>query len=113
MFRAIAPFQPPLPEGAGTPLQWGSEDYARAHLEPCFEVWIERRTSRFGGPSRMESWERFSTNFGPTKMLLDNLPPEARETFEQTMLEHFGKSVQPDGRVVDDREYLLISGIRK
>jgi ubiquinone/menaquinone biosynthesis C-methylase UbiE len=113
MFKAIAPFQPPLPEGAGTPLQWGSEDYARAHLEPSFDVQVERRLSRFEGPSLEESWERFSTKFGPTRMLLDNLPPEARERFEQTMLEHFGKSVQPDGRVVDDREYLLISGVRK
>ena len=60
-----------------------------------------------------EWWEHFSKNFGPTRMLLDNLPPEKAEEFSAAAREHYSRHVQPDGRIVDDREYLLVTGIRK
>ena len=74
---------------------------------------IERRLSRFEAPSFDAAWQEFSTKFGPTKMLLDNLPPDRRAQFEQTMRDHFAPGIQPDGRVIDDREYLLVRGIRR
>jgi len=46
-------------------------------------------------------------------MLLDNLPLDRRAQFEQTLRDHFAPGIQPDGRVIDDREYLLVRGIRR
>jgi SAM-dependent methyltransferase len=113
MFRALAHFQPPPPEGAGLPGQWGSEEYVHERLDATFDLRIERRLSRFEDESLDHAWDSFSQKFGPTKMLLDNLPPDRRAEFEQAMRDHFAPSVQPDGRVVDDREYLLVRGIRR
>jgi SAM-dependent methyltransferase len=113
MFKLFAQYQPPLPDGAGTPLQWGTDDHVEELLGADFELTIERRMSRFEGDSLEEAWERFSTNFGPVRMMLDNLPPEKAEEFIAAGLEHFGKSVQDDGSIADDREYLLVTGIRK
>lgn len=113
MFRALAGFQPPLPEGAGRPVQWGSEEYVHERFDDTFELRIERRMSRFEMESFDQAWEEFSTKFGPTKTLLDNLPPERGEELRQTMRDHFAPGVQPDGRVVDDREYLLVRGVRR
>lgn len=113
MFRTLAPFQPPPPPGAGAPVVWGSEEYVREKLGAAFELTFERRISRYEEESAEQAWETFSTRFGPTKMLLDNLPPERRVEFEQTMSGLMQKGTQPDGRFVDEREYLLVTGIRR
>jgi ubiquinone/menaquinone biosynthesis C-methylase UbiE len=113
MFRALAPFSPPPPEGAGSPLQWGVEAYVHERLDETFELRIERRLSRLEDESLDHAWETFSTKFGPTKTLLDTLTPERRTEYEATMKGLFADGVQPDGRVVDEREYLLVRGIRR
>jgi hypothetical protein len=46
-------------------------------------------------------------------LLRANLPPERSAELEQTMLGLMRSRVQPDGRYVDNREYLLVTGIRK
>ena len=113
MFKFFAQYQPPPPEGAGTPLQWGTEGHVRELLGGDFDLTIERRMSHLENDSLDEFWELFSQNFGPVRMLLDNLPPERAAEFSDAAREHYGQHVQPDGRVVDDREYLLVTGIRR
>ena len=113
MFKALAPYQPPPPPGVGSPLMWGREEYVREKLGDAFELTIERRISRYEEESAEYAWEIFSTRFGPTKMLLDNLEPERRVEFEQTMLELMQGKTKPDGRFVDAREYLLVTGTRR
>ena len=113
MFRTLAPFQPPPPPGAGAPLQWGSEAYVEEKLDGSFDLRIERRMSHFEDDSVDESWAKFSQSFGPVKLLLENLPPERRDEFERTMLDQAREAEQPDGRMVEDREYLLVTGIRR
>jgi ubiquinone/menaquinone biosynthesis C-methylase UbiE len=113
MFRTLGPFQPPPPPRAGTPLEWGDEGHIREKLGDAFELLLERRISRHEEESTEVAWERFSTRFGPTKMLLDNLEPERRAEFEQTMLGLMQRRTQPDGRFVDEREYLLVTGKRR
>lgn len=113
MFKFFAQYQPPPPEGAGTPLQWGTEDHVRELLGDDFDLTIERRISRLEADSLEELWANLSTNFGPTRMLLDSMPAERAEEFTSAALEHFSRHVQPDGRVVDDREYLLVLGERR
>ncbi len=112
MFKFFAQYQPPPPEGAGTPLQWGTDEHVQQLLGGAFDLTIERRMSRLENESLDEFWELFSQNFGPVRMLLDNLPPERKAEFIDAGREHYRRHVQPDGRVVDDREYLLVTGIR-
>ena len=113
MFKFFAQWQPPPPEGAGTPLQWGTAEYVHRLLSSDFELTIERRMSHLENDSVDEWREHFSKNFGPTRMLLDNLPPDKAGEFSAAAREHYSRHVQPDGRVVDDREYLLVTGVRK
>ena len=113
MFRTLGPFQPPPPPGAGTPLMWGNEEHVRDRLGDTFDLTIERRISRHEEESADYAWQRFSTSFGPTKMLLENLEPERRAEFEQAMRGMMQRREQPDGRFVDEREYLLVSGVRR
>lgn len=113
MFRALGPFQPPAPPGAGIPLQWGSEDYVRDKLGGAFDLTIERRMSRWEDESVDVAWGTFSTSFGPVVTILQRLEPEQREEFRRTIVEHMSKGIRPDGTVADDREYLLVTGIRR
>jgi len=113
-FKFLAQYQPPPPEGAGSPLQWGTEDHVRDLLGNAFDLTIERRMSYLENASLDEAWEMFSENFGPVRMLLDNLPPERAAEFADAAREHLSRHVQADGRVVDEsREYLLVTGLRK
>jgi SAM-dependent methyltransferase len=112
MFKIGGQFQPPPPEGAGSPLQWGGEAYVHERLGGDFDVRVERRISRIDDESLEHAWDLFARSFGPTKTLLENLDPERRAEYERTMIAYFGEAVQADGRLVDDREYLLVVGIR-
>ena len=113
MFTFFAQYQPPPPEGAGSPLQWGTDGHVQQLLGGDFDLTLERRISRLEADSLEAFWARFSTNFGPFRLLLDTMPVEKAEEFTAAALEHYGRHVQPDGRLVDEREYLLVTGIRK
>jgi ubiquinone/menaquinone biosynthesis C-methylase UbiE len=112
MFRLLAQFQPPPPEGAGGPGQWGSEEHVREHLADAFDLTIERRTSRAEDESFDAFWDAYSTNFGPLKLLLENAG-DRRDEVETAVRGHFSRFEQADGRLVDEREYLLVTGIRR
>ncbi len=113
MFERLASFQPPPPEGAGSPLQWGSEAHVRALLGGAFELRVDRRVSEFEASSSGEAWVLFSTKFGPTKTMLENLPPERAGEFKEMMVGLLEENRQADGRIVDPREYLLVIGLRR
>jgi ubiquinone/menaquinone biosynthesis C-methylase UbiE len=113
MFKAFGPFQPPAPEGAGTPLMWGREEYVHEKLGTAFELSIERRISRAEDESPEQNWEYFAPRFGPVKTLLDSLDAERRAELEQVALAHWDKGRQPDGTYVEEREYLLVTGARR
>jgi ubiquinone/menaquinone biosynthesis C-methylase UbiE len=113
MFRTLGPYQPPPPPGAGAPVMWGQEEYVREKFGDVFDLTIERRISRHEEESAEYAWETFSQRFGPTKMLLENLDPERRDEFVQAMTGLMQKRTQPDGRFVDEREYLLVTGTRR
>jgi SAM-dependent methyltransferase len=113
MFRAFAPFQPPPPPGAGTPVMWGREEYVREKLGDSFDLSFARRISRDEAESPEHAWEYFAPRFGPVRTMLDNLEGERLAEFERAAREHWEKSRQPDGRYVDEREYLLVTGIRR
>jgi ubiquinone/menaquinone biosynthesis C-methylase UbiE len=113
MFEIAARFQPPPPEGAGTPLDWGSEEHIRRRLGDAFDLSIERRVSRAEADSFDEAWEQISTRLGPVVMALELLPPGPRDEFARLMSADLRAKVRPDGRLVDDREYFLVTGRRR
>src|SRR4051812_44455078 len=114
MFKMMSQFQPPPPEGAGSPLDWGRPEYVHELLGDAFDLEIEERESTFEQPSAEEYWTRFSPAFGPCKTLLETLDDEGRakvhDTFVGWLDENFASS---DGSIVHPREYLLIAGTRK
>src|SRR5581483_1806511 len=112
-FEIGARFAPPPPPGAGAPLDWGREDRIRELLGESFDLTIERRFSRAEADSFDEAWEQVSTRLGPVVMALENLPPGPRDEFVRLLTENVRQAVQPDGRVVDDREYFLVAGTRR
>jgi SAM-dependent methyltransferase len=114
MFRMMAQFQPPPPEGAGAPLDWGRPEHVRELLGDAFDLEIEERNSVFEMPSAEDYWTKFSPAFGPCKTLLETLDDEGRakvhDTFTRFFEEKFSSS---DGSIAHPREYLLILGTRK
>jgi ubiquinone/menaquinone biosynthesis C-methylase UbiE len=113
MFRTMAQFQPPPPPGAGIPAQWGDEGYVREKLGGDFDLKVERRLSRWEDESVDAAWNTFSTSFGPVVMLRERLEPERWDELERTMREYMQRGVRPDGSVADEREYLLVTGVRR
>lgn len=55
MFSMTAPFQPPPPDGAGAPLDWGKSEHVEELLGAAFELSFETRTSIDGGRAARRS----------------------------------------------------------
>ena len=114
MFKVMAQFQPPPPEDAGSPLDWGRPAHVQELLGDAFDLEIEERVSLFEQPSAEEYWTRFAPAFGPCKTLLETLDEEGRarlhDTFVGWLDDNFGSD---GGSIAHDREYLLITGTRK
>ena len=115
MFKLMTQFQPPPPEGAGSPLDWGRPEYVEGLLGDAFDLEIEERTSVFEQPSAEGYWTKFSPAFGPCKTLLETMDDEGRmkvhDAFVGWLDDNFSSS--PGGAITHPREYLLITGTRK
>ena len=111
-FRVMVPFQPPPTEGAGNPLDWGREGYARELLEETFELQFVHGNDPQYGDSPEEVWELFVTSFGPLKTLYDSLDHGRRAELRQAFID-FYTGHQQNGRVEAPREYLIIRGVRR
>jgi SAM-dependent methyltransferase len=113
MFRVMAQFQPPPPEGAGMPLDWGRPERVKELLGDAFELQIEERNTPFEVESADEYWTKFTPAFGPCKTLLDTLDDKGREEVRRAFfdyLEQYGSAGAP---IAQPREYLLITGTRR
>lgn len=113
-FRTLAPFQPAPPPGAGSPLAWGDPEHAhaRALLGEDFELEFHEGTSRHEAASPQESWELFSTAFGPIVTALKRLPPEEGERLHQAYLSLLEEDRVGEG-IRQDRLYTVILGRRR
>jgi len=113
LFALMRSFQPPPPPGAGSPFQWGSEEYVQERLGDAFELEFERGVSHLRVPSGEDYWQLFSSSYGPTKTLADSLEPDRREEFHRSWVEFFETNYRRDGQIDHDREYLLVLGTRR
>jgi SAM-dependent methyltransferase len=112
MFRMMAPFAPPPPDGVGSPFDWGREERVQELLGDAFELSFEDRVSTLCVPSGEHYWELFSSSYGPTKTLAESLDDDRREVFRQTWVAFF-EDLREGDEVVHEREYLLTVGTRR
>lgn len=111
MFAMMAPFQPAKP--LSSPFDWGRPERVRELLGDAFDLEIEEHVSTLTLASGEEYWQLFSTSYGPTKVLADNLDDERREGFHRTWVDFFDREYGSNGSVEHGREYLLVWGTRR
>jgi hypothetical protein len=110
-FRMMGKFRLPPPEGAGSPLDWGREEYVTELLGGAFEL----RFVHGNDPSRGtadEMWESSLTSFGPMKAMYASLDDSGRKELRDTYFEYMARYTR-DGEVEAPGEYLLILGTRR
>jgi SAM-dependent methyltransferase len=113
MFGMMKPFQPPPPEGAGSPFDWGNEERVRALLGDAFDLKFEKRVSTAESPSSEDYWQLFVEDYGPTKTLANSLDANRREEFHRTWIDFFDENFRSNGGIAHDKEYLLVLGTRR
>lgn len=114
MFRLLAGYQPPPPEGAGKPLDWGRPDRVQELLGDAFDLDVEERVSTWGADSAEEYWQKFSPGFGPLKTLLENSDDAKRAEIHDAFIDYLESSFgTPGGAISHGREYLLVTGTRR
>ena len=111
-FEMMATFQPPLPDGAGNPLDWGREEYAGRLLGDDFELRFVRGQYPQIGESGEAIWQLFLTSFGPIKTLYESLDETRREELHRTYVGYM-EEYRKDGAIEAPREYLLVLGTRR
>jgi SAM-dependent methyltransferase len=112
MFRMLQRFQPPPPEGAGNPLDWGREEIVEQLLGDAFELEFQELTSPLTAESGEEAWQLFSTSFGPIKALSESLEGDRLAEFHDAFKE-FHEGFRENGGVRVPRQYLLVLGTRR
>lgn len=105
MFKIMAPFQPaPAPS---SPFDWGDAGRVSDLLGDAFDLSFETRDNVGSYPSGEAYWDDFVVNYGPTKVLYDNLG-ERGEELRDAWIAFFG-----DDAVVHQRPYLVVTGVRR
>ena len=111
-FRLLSGYQPPPPEGAGNPLDWGREEHVRSLLGDDFDLRFEHGNAPQVTDSAEELWQLFVTSFGPLKTLWGNLDEPRRIELRADYVAHMER-YRRDGRIEAPREYLLVVGTRR
>ncbi len=112
IFRTMSPFAPPPPEGAGSPFQWGSEEYVELMLGDAFELRFVEGNSPYVDDDPRAMWELFRDNYGPTFTLWTSLDEEKRRELDAAMTELFAQSRDGD-RFAQERLYIVALGTRR
>src|SRR5215210_3824019 len=112
-FKIMAPYQPPPPEGVGSPFTWGDRDHLEELLGDAFDLRYEEGDCPQKGSSAEEVWELFSTQYGPTTTLVSNLDEEKREALHQDWVAYFERFPDEGGGVSQPRPYVVVLGTRR
>ncbi|MBV8599811.1 MAG: class I SAM-dependent methyltransferase [Actinobacteria bacterium] len=112
-FRLMVPFQPPLPDGAGSPLRWGDPAYARELLGGDFDVEVLERVSVLEMDSVDEYWEIMSTSFGPIVTALERNDDEGKMRIRAAFFADAASDTRADGSIRQERTYVLVLGRRR
>ena len=112
MFAVMRPYQPPPPEGAGTPFDWGRREHVERLLGRAFDLELEERDTVLRALSGEEVWQLFATSYGPTRTLAESLDDERREALHRDFVELFERWRTDDG-IAQPRPWLLVLGRRR
>jgi SAM-dependent methyltransferase len=112
VFGVMRPFQPPPPEGAGSPFEWGDEGHVRDLLGDSFELELQTHESVLTHDSGEGVWQLFSGSYGPTKVLAESLDEGRREELHRAFAD-FHEEHRVDGGIRMPRRYLLVLGRRR
>jgi SAM-dependent methyltransferase len=112
MLEIIGDYQPPPPEGAGSPFEWGSEEHVRELLGEAFELDFAEGDAPQLGESGEEIWDRARRFAGPAKATWDSLDPARRDELDERMVA-FYEQYRRNGGIHQERPYLLILGTRR
>ena len=117
-FGLFAPYLPPPPPGAQSPLLWGDEDHVRGLFDDevgSLDMTRESYVERAAGPA--EYCRLFKETFGPVVAIVDSLAdqPERLEQFDRAFLEFAVDSNRgEDGGPAEYLyEYLLVVARRR
>lgn len=109
-FRTMGPFQPAPPPS--NPLHWGDEAHVRGLLGDMFDLAFERRTSPVEWESGQAMWDFMGAKFGPLVTLSASLDPGRRAELARAVI-GLGEQLRSGDRIVDSRDYLLVTGTRR
>lgn len=113
-FKVMAAYQPPPPEGVGSPFAWGDRGHLEELLGEAFELRYEEGDVPQAGSSAEEVWELFVTDYGPTRTLAASLDEEKRESLHRDWVEYFEQFRTGEGEAVSQpRPYVLVLGERR
>ncbi len=99
---------PPPP----SPFAWGRTTRIEDLLGAAFELRFEPATSYYREPNAAAAWSTFSTGYGPTRTLAENLSTEAREELREDFIAYHGRFTNALGICVP-RDYWVTIGTRR
>lgn len=112
-FRLLAPYAPPPPPGAPSPLMWGDENHVRRLFGSRVEALeMTRREYVESAPGPDAYLDLFKRTFGPMVAIQASLAdqPERAAALDRAFLEFVGRANRgtPGGPVEIPYEYLLV-----
>ena len=112
IFEGMSGFMPPPPEGAGSPFQWGNEEYVQQMLGDAYELSFEELDTRHDDDDPAAMWELFRSSYGPSYVLWSSLDGDGRKALDETMKAVFEKHRDGD-RISMERRYIVVTGVRR
>jgi len=111
-FSLCRRYSPPLLEGQGDSVQWGSEAYAEKLLGGDFELEFEEGDSPVRSESGEALWELMRTSSGPFKARTAGMEPDVLARFHDEFVELAESRRAGDGIEIP-APYLVIAGTRR
>ena len=113
MFQVMRAYMPAPPSPAPpSPFAWGRPERVRELLGDAFDLRFENGTSFYREPSPEAAWHTFSTGYGPTRTLYENLDDERREALRNDFIA-FHAGFANDLGICVPREYCITIGTRR
>ena len=113
MFKVMKAYMPaPSFPAPPSPFAWGLRSRVRELLGDAFDLRFENGTSFYREPSAEAAWHTFSTGYGPTRTLFENLDAERREGLRNDFIAFHAGFANELGISVP-RDYCITIGTRK
>ena len=114
MMTLTAPYVPPPPPGAFSPLDWGEREYVLAMLSPYFDdITVDEGNCPLLASSVSDATAMlFERALGPTVYVFNRLDLDAKRAMLDDATALFASCLEPDGTVNLRRDYLLVRGLR-